>query len=168
MPAEPSTPRWRVELPPDPDATTAFGVWLGRHLQPGQTLGLIGDLGTGKTTLVRGLAVGLGVDDPDAVASPTYLLVMEHSGPKPLLHADAYLPQKLAGFLAEGGLDYLLDRNAVVAVEWADRIRALLPPDTLWVELRCTPAGGREAIVSCARAGAFPWLGEPGKISLPA
>ncbi len=125
---------------------------------------LVGDLGAGKTTLVRGLAQGLDLDDPDAVASPTYLLVIEHAGPTPLLHADAYLPGKLAGFLADGGLDYLWNANAVVAVEWADRVRDLLPADALWVELAPSPTGGRTVAMACSAPDRFPFLAELPKI----
>lgn len=147
-----------LDLPADPAATERLGEWLGEHLVPGDTLGLCGELGAGKTTLVRGLARGLLLDDPEAISSPTYLLVVEHPGPKPLLHADAYLPQKLAGFLDDGGLDYLLDERAVVVVEWADRVRAFLPPETLWLELSLAPDGGRRATFACAMPQRFPCL----------
>lgn len=124
----------------DAAETERLGAELGRRLRAGMTLCLVGDLGAGKTCLVRGLARGLRVDDPGAVASPTYLLVIEHPGPVPLVHMDAYLPGKLAGFLADGGLDYLAERHAVVAVEWADRLRAsqpdALPADAVWLTLR--------------------------------
>jgi len=151
---------WRVHLPPDPAATEQIGRWLGERLQPGQTLALVGDLGCGKTTLVRGLAHGLALEDPEAVSSPTYLLVIEHPGPRPLLHADAYLPAKLAAFLADGGLEYLFHQGAVVAVEWADRVRELLPPDALWVELALAPDGGRDAVFRCAEKDRFAFLAE--------
>ncbi len=146
-----------VDLPDDPAATERFGAWLGERLQRGAILGLVGELGAGKTTLVRGLARGLRLDDPDAVASPTYLLVVEHPGPTPLLHADAYLPAKLEGFLADGGLDYLLARSAVVVVEWADRIADLLPADTLWIGLATRAAGGRRLTLTGPREN-YPFL----------
>jgi tRNA threonylcarbamoyladenosine biosynthesis protein TsaE len=133
----------RVVDLPDPAATEALGAWLGARLRPGQALALTGELGAGKTTLVRGLARGLRVDDPDAVSSPTYLLVIEHPGPAPLLHLDAYLPDKLRAFLADGGLDYLAERRAVIAVEWADRVAELLPEETLWVHLEAVATSGR-------------------------
>ena len=151
-------PLLKLDLPADPAATERLGAWLGERLQPGDTLGLCGELGAGKTTLVRGLARGLHLDDPDAISSPTYLLVVEHAGPKPLLHADAYLPQKLAGFLDDGGLDYLLDERAVVVVEWADRVRAFLPKETLWLELSLAANGGRRATFTCTARQRFPFL----------
>ena len=124
-----------------------LGVWLGTRLRAGQGLALVGELGAGKTCLARGVARGLGVLDPDAVQSPTYLLVIEHEGPVPMLHLDAYLPAKLSGFLADGGLDYLAERSGVIVVEWADRIRDLLPEATVWVELIPLQGGGRLATI---------------------
>ncbi len=125
----------------EPAATEALGAALGAHLGPGTTVALLGDLGAGKTTFVRGLARGLRVLDPDGVASPTYLLVVEHDGPVPMLHMDAYLREKLAAFLADGGLDYLAERAGVTVVEWADRIADLLPSDRVEVELVPAPRG---------------------------
>lgn len=132
-----------LQLPADPSTTERLGEWLGERLRPGDVVCLVGELGAGKTTLVRGLARGLGTFEPDAVCSPTYLLVVEHPGRVPLVHADAYLPAKLQGFLDDGGLDYLLDPRAVVVVEWADRIPDHLPAGALWVSLAPTAAGGR-------------------------
>ena len=152
--------RVHFELPPDPAATERLGEWLGARLAPGDVLALVGDLGAGKTTLVRGLARGLGADDPDSVSSPTYLLVVEHPGRVPLLHADAYLPAKLQGFLDDGGLDYLLQPRAVVVVEWAQRIRKYLPDHALWLELSFLPGGGRRVDAGAAEGSRFPFLGE--------
>lgn len=147
-----------LDLPADPFATERLGEWLGRQLAAGDTVGLVGELGAGKTTLVRGLARGLGLDDPDGVSSPTYLLVIEHPGPVRLLHADAYLPGKLLGFLADGGLEYLFDATAVVVVEWADRVRKHLPDRTLWLELALAPDGGRRVELRSTAADRFPFL----------
>jgi tRNA threonylcarbamoyladenosine biosynthesis protein TsaE len=119
---------------------------------------LVGELGAGKTTLVRGLARGLGVDDAEAVSSPTYLLVVEHPGPVPLLHADAYLPDKLRGFLDDGGLDYLLSPRCVSVVEWGDLVQNCLPDSTLWVELSVAADAGRRVVLRAARAADFSWI----------
>lgn len=153
-------PSLDVEFPllPDPAATERCGAWLGRHLVAGDVLALTGELGAGKTTLVRGLARGLGVDDPEAVSSPTYLLVIEHAGPVPLRHADAYLPQKLQGFLDDGGLDYLFDGAAVTVVEWGDRIHNALAGNVLWLHLEPADGGGRRARGRAADAAHYAWL----------
>ena len=137
---------WAVELP-DADATERLGEWLGERLQVGDTLGLTGEVGSGKTTLTRALARGLQVDDPDAVASPTYLLMIEHPGVAPLIHIDAYLPAKTEGFLIDGGVDYLAEARGVVVVEWADRLREWLPEETVWLSIAPRRGGGRLAIL---------------------
>lgn len=153
-----------LQLPADPAATARLGRELGGYLRCGDVLALVGDLGAGKTTLVRGLARGLAVDDPDGVASPTYLLVIEHPGPTPLRHADAYLPDKLSGFLDDGGLDYLMSEEAVVAVEWADRVGSLMPRRALWLRLDVKPNASRSVELRCRDPQDFPWLGQIGRI----
>lgn len=149
-----------IDVPDDPAETERLGELIGERLAPGDTVALQGSLGAGKTTFVRGLARGLDVDDPDAVSSPTYLLVIEHDGDIPLLHADAYLPAKLAGFLEDGGLEYLFDPAKVVVVEWADRVRKQLPEKVLWVELSVPPELGRKVVLRGEPDGGFPWLAD--------
>ncbi len=143
---------------PHVEATDALGRRIGARLQAGQGVALVGDLGAGKTSLTRGIGFGLGLGDPAAVCSPTYLLVIEHPGPVPLVHIDAYLPAKTRGFLEDGGLDYLDELKGVVVVEWADRLEDLLPLETLWITMRPLD-GGREARLE-NRMGAFGWIGE--------
>ncbi|MFK7740954.1 MAG: tRNA (adenosine(37)-N6)-threonylcarbamoyltransferase complex ATPase subunit type 1 TsaE [Planctomycetota bacterium] len=151
---------WQVviELRDDPAATEQIGAKLGASLQPGDTLALAGQLGAGKTTLVRGLARGLDLDDPAEVHSPTYLLVVEHDGPVPLRHADAYLPEKLESFLEDGGLEYLFDAAFVVAIEWADNVRKMLPEDVLWVRLEAGEKPGRRLLLEGRTTGRFAFL----------
>ena len=123
----------------------------------------MGELGSGKTCLARGVAQGLGVDDPGAVCSPTYLLVVEHPGPRPMLHVDAYLETKSRAFLLDGGLDYLNEFQGVVVIEWAEKLVDLLPEPSLWVELELAgdlTSPSREAIMDPRSSGDFPWLGQ--------
>lgn len=141
----------RIELVlPDDAATVALGLWLGAHLTRGEALALEGELGAGKTTLARGVALGLGVDDPAAVASPTYLLVVEHAGPVPMIHVDAYFPDKTRSFLADGGAGWLDEMGGVAVVEWADRIVAFLPRRRVTVRLgpRSDGLWGRDAVIT--------------------
>ena len=71
------------------EETQAFGERLGRVLQPGDVVALYGELGSGKTTLIQGMARGLG-RDPDSIKSPTFVLMREYPGEIPLVHVDGY------------------------------------------------------------------------------
>jgi len=157
---DPQTLCCTIQLGDDPARTEHLGELVGERLGPGDTVALVGSLGAGKTTFARGLARGLAIDDPDAVSSPTYLLVIEHEGEVPLLHADAYLPEKLANFLDDGGLEYLFDPAKVVVVEWADRVSKHLPDNVLWVELAVGEVPGREVVLRAGDAEGFAWLGD--------
>jgi len=120
-------------------ATEALGEALGRNLRIGDLVGLIGPLGAGKTSLVRGLARVLGVSG--RVASPSFIVARFHPGPVPLVHADAYRLES-GRELVEVGLEEWLG-EAVVAVEWAERVAEVLPTDRITVVLSMTPDGRR-------------------------
>jgi tRNA threonylcarbamoyladenosine biosynthesis protein TsaE len=114
----------------DEATTKAIGAAVAGLLDPGDVVGLAGDLGAGKTRLVQGAAAALGVDDP--VLSPTFMLLREYDGDLPVHHVDAY---RLAGpvELEDLGLDEVLAADAVAFVEWADKVAAALPES--WLEL---------------------------------
>lgn len=105
--------------------TRAVAADLARGLEPGAVLLLAGDLGSGKTVFVRGLAEGLGLD-PDEVSSPTFTLVHEYRGGRlPLVHVDLYRLERAE--LDEIGLDPELAESGVVAVEWPERLARDVP-----------------------------------------
>jgi len=114
----------------DETATKAIGAAVAGLLEPGDVVGLAGDLGAGKTRLVQGAAAALGAEGP--VLSPTFMLVREYDGDPPVHHVDAY---RLSGplELEDLGLEDVLSADAVVFVEWADRVTAALPES--WLEL---------------------------------
>lgn len=131
--------------------TEQIGEALGRALQPGDVVALMGDLGAGKTCLTRGIARGLGITDP--VTSPTFILIAEYSTAHgfPLYHADCYRLGDAAAAEAENiGLAEMLEGSGVTVVEWAERINRLLPDDTLRIELVATADSQRQMI---AQAG---------------
>lgn len=120
------------------DETERLAERLAAALRPGDVVALHGDLGAGKTCFIRGLARGLGIDRH--VHSPTYTLINEYPGRLPLAHMDLY---RLAGGADTHALDLddHLFGHGVCAIEWAERIPALLPPGTLHVALQ---PGARE------------------------
>lgn len=108
---------------------------------------LVGDMGAGKTTFVRALAAGLGVDHPERVSSPTYTLLMVHEGVVPLVHLDLYrlsdrdLGPASAAALESLGIEHgeLTAPGRVLAVEWAE-FWADAPPEAITVTIRPVPA----------------------------
>lgn len=123
------------------DEMKAFGRRLGAALGAGDTVGLIGPLGAGKTTLTQGIAEGLGVSSRRHVASPTFALVNEHPGRVSLVHVDLYRVRD-ASELRELGLDETFDRAAVV-IEWIDRFPDAAPADHLGITIAFAPDDGR-------------------------
>ena len=113
-----------------PEETEAFGCALGQSLGPGACLGLIGDLGAGKTRLVQGIVAGTG--SSDRVTSPTFAIVQEYlSGPVPVFHFDFYRLGSAGEAEALGWWDYV-DRHGIIVVEWADMFPELFPGRTRW------------------------------------
>ena len=127
---------------PDTEATEALGYALAARLRPGDAVALFGDLGTGKTTLSRGVLRGLGFEGD--VASPTFPIVQPYAPPDvrvPLWHVDLYRiedPEELEELaLGEARLD------SILLVEWPERMGAGLWRDALRLRLSVAPEGGR-------------------------
>ena len=103
-----------------PEDTLKLGEAWGRESQRGWVIGLSGDLGTGKTQLVKGLAHGLGCSA--RIHSPTFALVNEYNGGRlPLFHLDLYRLNRREDVFAAGLDDYLLNPEGVTVVEWIER-----------------------------------------------
>lgn len=113
--------------------TDRLGRLLGGSLRGGEVIAIYGELGSGKTALVRGIAAGIGAP-PRAVGSPTFVLIHEYQGRVRVAHADLYRIQSPTELDHLGLSDYLDDRT-VMAVEWADRAGSHLPADRLEVHL---------------------------------
>ena len=120
------------------DATVALGRRLATRLEPGDVVALRGEVGAGKTHLVKGVAAGLGVD-PRTVTSPTFGLVQLYDGDVPLVHIDLYRLERTSDLDAIG-FDEALDERAVCLVEWPELAADRLPEET--VQLRLTHLGG--------------------------
>ncbi|HYX44188.1 MAG TPA: tRNA (adenosine(37)-N6)-threonylcarbamoyltransferase complex ATPase subunit type 1 TsaE [Acidimicrobiales bacterium] len=114
------------------DDTRALAAELAPLLRAGDLLVLAGDLGTGKTAFVQGLARGLGVSEP--VTSPAFVLVRTYRGRLPLVHVDVYRLDHLQE-VVDLGLPELVDEEGVAAIEWGDVVLPTLPADFLEVRL---------------------------------
>lgn len=113
--------------------TIALGEALGAKLQAGDMIALFGDLGAGKTTLTKGIARGMGL--PDDVHSPTFTLIHEHLGELPLYHVDLY--RLVSENEVEGiGIEEYIYGDGVTIIEWADRMKSMLPPERIDIEIR--------------------------------
>ena len=100
--------------------TEALGEHLASCLAPGDLLALHGELGAGKTCLVRGIARGLGVDE-GSVASPSFTLINEYEGRLPLVHLDGYRLDSAEAF-EELGLEDYFEGEGVLVIEWAEKV----------------------------------------------
>ena len=121
----------------DEKDTESFGLELAESLRPGDVLALVGDLGTGKTTLTKYIAKGLGITD--MITSPTFTIVNEyHTGRLPLYHFDAYRFGGASGGdsiinfdeVFESGIEEYFYKDGVCVVEWAELIAEILPAGT--------------------------------------
>jgi len=131
-----------------------FAAGIAKKARPGQVLALVGDLGSGKTTFVKGFAKALGVKE--SIQSPTFILMRPYNykktkkqknpeaaaahrsraGRKIFLHVDAYRVSS-ADELLDIGINEYLNSDAVVAIEWADKIKKILPPGrTVWIKFK--------------------------------
>jgi len=118
-------------------ATWLLGRRLGAALQRGDVVALIGDLGSGKTQLVRGACAGAGVD-PGDVSSPTFSIVQTYRGRVPFHHADLYRLADLDELYATGFMD-LLGGDGALVVEWADKVKGWAPAERLELRLEEAP-----------------------------
>ena len=123
-----------------------IGVDLAAELADGMVVSLVGLLGAGKTTLVKGIAKGLLI--MEVVVSPSYLLAREYHGRLALHHLDAYRLESLSE-LAEAGLDRLLPpEDGVSVVEWPDRIDGILDVSDILVRIELLEDGSREVRIT--------------------
>ncbi|MCR4436223.1 MAG: tRNA (adenosine(37)-N6)-threonylcarbamoyltransferase complex ATPase subunit type 1 TsaE [Clostridiales bacterium] len=117
----------------DPDETVKIGRKLGGLLKKGDVVCLAGDLGSGKTSLTKGIAAALGIKEH--VTSPTFTIVNEYKGKVPFYHFDVYRishPEEMY----EIGFEEYIGGSGITVIEWADLIRELLPCERIWIDIR--------------------------------
>lgn len=134
--------------------TQALAAALAAEMPPGTVLCLHGDLGAGKTCFVQGLAKALGVRRP--VGSPTFTLINEYRGTRPLAHIDLYRIRGAGDAFGLGLEDYLFHHGGIVAIEWAERVEELLPEGCWHVRMEPGAEGEESRRVTVERpAGKF-------------
>jgi tRNA threonylcarbamoyladenosine biosynthesis protein TsaE len=116
------------------DETRKLGQKFGALIKQPLTIALIGDLGSGKTAFVQGLAKGLEVPDGYYITSPTFTLINEYPGRFPLVHVDLYRLESIED-LEDVGLDEMLYGQAILAIEWADKLIGCQPAEKLLVTM---------------------------------
>jgi tRNA threonylcarbamoyladenosine biosynthesis protein TsaE len=118
------------------EKTFETGRKIGSLLEAGKVVCLTGPLGSGKTTLIKGIAAGAGAAKPEIVNSPTFVIVNEYKGRFNIFHIDAYRINTIAEFETLGFEDFL-GPDSVVLIEWADKVsQALEGMDCIHIEMR--------------------------------
>ncbi|MBN2477162.1 MAG: tRNA (adenosine(37)-N6)-threonylcarbamoyltransferase complex ATPase subunit type 1 TsaE [Pirellulales bacterium] len=134
----------------DESATATLGALLAELLPNGGTVALCGTLGAGKTRLVQAIAEAAGVDRRDVV-SPSFVLIQEYQGRRPVYHLDAYRLRDEDEFL-ELGPDEYFDGDGITLVEWADRVENCLPKQRLEIQIEVTGPQSRRFRVTAVGA----------------
>ena len=121
--------------------TIALGKTIAKDLHAGDVVALSGELGAGKTCLVKGIALGLGI--AQVVTSPTFTIIHEHrDGRLPLYHVDLYRLDSMHSAAATGIEEYL-GRDGVTVIEWAEKIALLLPVHTKHIRMEVVGENAR-------------------------
>lgn len=119
---------------------------LARTFKGGEVVALKGELGAGKTIFTQGLAEGLGARI--RVKSPTFTLIREYQGDKlKLYHIDCWRLKDSKALLKLGFLAFL-NNQSVLAIEWADKLKSLLPKNTIWVKIDSTKENNRKILIN--------------------
>jgi tRNA threonylcarbamoyladenosine biosynthesis protein TsaE len=133
-----------------PDQTFELGRKLGEKLSGGEIILLHGELGAGKTLFTKGLAQGLGVEDPSAVVSPSFTLVNIYKARLDIVHGDLYRLD--ADAVYELGLEDYMDQEHVMIIEWAEKAGDFFTGDILDITLEHVGESARAISVESARA----------------
>jgi tRNA threonylcarbamoyladenosine biosynthesis protein TsaE len=125
------------------EKTFDIGKRIGEMLEAEKIVCLTGPLGSGKTSLVKGIAAGLGASKPKLVNSPTFVIVNEYEGRLNIFHIDAYRMNTVAEFAALGFED-LLGPESVVLIEWADKVAGALKGfECIYIDMQHNGANSR-------------------------
>jgi tRNA threonylcarbamoyladenosine biosynthesis protein TsaE len=131
------------------EETVELGRKIGAFLMPNDVVALIGPLGAGKTTLIQGIAEGIGVKD--YVTSPTFIIINEYQGRIPFYHIDLYRLDEVKD-IEDLGIEEYFDRGGACAIEWAEKLEELTPKKAEKIEIKVLSDREREICVSSGLA----------------
>ncbi|GHT20535.1 tRNA (adenosine(37)-N6)-threonylcarbamoyltransferase complex ATPase subunit type 1 TsaE [Planctomycetales bacterium] len=137
--------KWTVNIS-SPAATDRLGQLLAENLPDGSVIVLIGTLGAGKTRLVQAVAEQSGIE-PGTVSSPTFVLLHEYEGHRPIYHFDAYRLENEEEFRRLGPDDYF-EGTGLTFVEWGDKFPNILPKNRLEIQIEITGETTRRVILT--------------------
>ena len=131
----------------NPEETFVIGKIIGENLAVTDVVALIGELGTGKTCLTQGIARGIGVPEGSHVTSPSFTLINEYKGRMMLYHFDLY---RLRGRrdIEDMGYEEYFFGEGVSVIEWADKIKDILPEKALFISIKNLDENKREIVIS--------------------
>ncbi|MCR4953833.1 MAG: tRNA (adenosine(37)-N6)-threonylcarbamoyltransferase complex ATPase subunit type 1 TsaE [Treponema sp.] len=123
-----------------PEETIELGVRIGKKLQKGDVIAMQGTLAAGKTTITKGIAQALGIND--TITSPTFCLISEYYGKMPLYHMDVYRLEGTEDFI-NLGTDDMIYGDGVSIIEWSEKIMDELPERTIILNIQPQEDGSR-------------------------
>jgi tRNA threonylcarbamoyladenosine biosynthesis protein TsaE len=127
-----------------PEETKKFGRILAKRLKAGSVVALSGPLGSGKTVLVQGICLGLGVTE--FVTSPSFVIINEYPGTIKVYHFDLYRLENTEEFIKLGYEEYFYG-NGITLIEWAEKIETFLPQERMEINLEILSENGRRILV---------------------
>tara|TARA_B100000949_G_C14106661_1_gene376520 strand:+ start:321 stop:749 length:429 start_codon:yes stop_codon:yes gene_type:complete len=136
---------WMGSVTQDPQETIQLGEHFATFVEKGDVFSFVGELASGKTTFIKGILKGLNFDKP--VTSPTFTLVNEYDAKFPVIHIDCYREDEQKRWIKLGMNDYMDEENVVI-IEWADKMKSLLPVNTIQIQFSHKSINSREIFLS--------------------
>ena len=136
---------WMGSVTQDPQETIQLGEHFATFVEKGDVFSFVGELASGKTTFIKGILKGLNFDKP--VTSPTFTLVNEYDAKFPVIHIDCYREDEQERWIKLGMNDYMDEENVII-IEWADKIKSLLPVNTIQIQFSHKSINSRDIFLS--------------------
>ena len=136
---------WMGSVTQDPQETIQLGEHFATFVEKGDVFSFVGELASGKTTFIKGILKGSNFEKP--VTSPTFTLVNEYDAKFPVIHIDCYREDEQERWIKLGMNDYMDEENVVI-IEWADKMKSLLPVNTIQIQFSHKSINSREIFLS--------------------